>query len=370
MADNPARKLLRNVESGAYWAAAAPALARLPTAMGYRLACWHGDLLFRCQGGKRTELERNVRLVLGNDLSHAAAQEIVRDWFRFTSCSTVDVKQLRRGARPLRRLVEIRGREHLEAALAAGKGAILCSAHFGSHASGLSVLHASGFPVTHIGRWDHNYNYDYRVSYNRRVGRSSAERWFWELVYARPVRRYRQRPNIEPWPGRPQVAVLAASALRANEVVSISIDAPPLDNERARAVEVPFLGRRARLLPGVVTLAQVTGAPVLMGFLYRGADYRHQVWEISAPVPLEGETATAFGRCAAEVSTAIRRSPAHWNLWHTVDVARLGLIELQRDRSPAAAPVLPPDGRSLRRTNRCHASSAVTLLPQVPRWIG
>ena len=58
----------------------------------------------------------------------------------------------------------------------------------------------------------------------------------------------------------------AAAALRANEVVTISIDAPPLDSDRARAVEVPFLGRQARLLPGVVTLAQLTGAPVLMGF--------------------------------------------------------------------------------------------------------
>jgi lauroyl/myristoyl acyltransferase len=305
----------------------APVLARLPAALGYRIACWNGDLLFRSQAGKRTEVARNVRLVFGDELSPAAAQQVVRDWFRLSSCSTADVKRLRRGARPLRRLIEIRGREHLEAALAAGNGAILCSAHFGSHASGLSVLHASGFPVTHIGRWDHNYNYDYRAHYNHRVGVSSAERRFWELVYARPVLRYRQRPNIEPWPGRPQVAALAAAALRANEVVSISIDAPPLDNERGRAVEVPFLGRRAPLLPGVVTLAQLTGAPLLMAFLYRQADYRHQVWEISAPVPLEGETATAFGRCVAEVSAAIQKSPAHWNLWHTVDLARLGLIE-------------------------------------------
>ena len=344
MGDNPAGKLLRSVEGGAYWVAVAPALARLPTALGYRMACWRGDLLFRCQTGKRTELARNVRLVLGNELSPAAQQQVVRDWFRLLSCGVVDVKRLRRGARPLRRLVEIRGREHLEAALAAGKGAILCSAHFGSHASGLSVLHASGFPVTHIGRWDHNYNYDHRVNYNRRVGVSPLERWFWERVYTRPVLRYRQRPNIEPWSGRPQVAMQAAAVLRANEVLSISIDAPPLDNERARAVDVPFLGRRAQLLPGVVTLAQLTGAPVLMGFLYRGADYRHQVWEISAPVPLEGETATAFGGCVAEVSAAIRRSPAHWNFWHTVDFARLGLIEPQRDRSPAAEP--RRDGRS------------------------
>jgi lauroyl/myristoyl acyltransferase len=188
-----------------------------------------------------------------------------------------------------------------------------------------------GFPVTHIGRWDHKYDYDYRVNYGVRVGVSAAERRFWEAVYAKPVLRYRQRPNIEPWPGRPQVAMQAAAALRANEVVSISIDAPPLDNERSRAVEVPFLGRQAQLLPGVVTLAELTGAPVLIGFLRRGVDYRHQVWEISAPMPLDGGTAAAFGRCVAEVSAAISRSPAHWNFWHTVDLARLGLIDPQQD---------------------------------------
>ncbi len=131
-------------------------------------------------------------------------------------------------------------------------------------------------------------------------------------------------------------------------MVTISIDAPPLDSDRARAVEVPFLGRRAGLLPGAVTLAQVTGAPLLMGFLYRAADYRHQVLEISAPVPVEGETATAFERCAAEVSAAIRRSPAHWEFWaNTGDLAGLGLIPPQPDRSPAAAPDLLPDGRFL-----------------------
>lgn len=345
MADNPAGKLLRSAEGAAYWAAVAPVLGRLPAALGYRIACWRGDVLFRCQARKRSELARNVRLVLGDELGPAAAQQVVREWYRLNSCSTVDVKRLRREARPLRQLVEIRGREHLEAALAAGKGAILCSAHFGSHPSGLSVLHASGFPVTHIGRWDHNYDYDYRVDYDVRAGVSSAERWFWETAFARPVLRYRQRPNIEPWPGRPQVAMQAAAALRANEVVSISIDAPPLDNERARAIDVPFLGHQAKLLPGIVTVAKLTGAPVLMGFLYRGADYRHQVWEISAPVPLEGETSTAFGRCVAEVSTAIRRSPAHWNFWHTVDLGRLGLIEPQPDSSPA--PAGAPRGREI-----------------------
>ena len=326
MGDNGARRLLRTVKRAAYLAVVAPAVGRLPAALSYRMACWRGDWHFRYQAGKRTEMARNLRLVLGDELSPAAAQRVTREWFRLGSCGAVNQMRLRRGTRPLQRLVEIRGREHLAATLAKGKGAILCSAHFGSYDSGFSVLHASGFPVTSIGRRSHNYD----------ASLSSAERWLWD-VYVRPVRRYRQRPTIEPWPGRPQVAALAAAALRANEVVTITIDAPPLEGDRARAVKTPFLGRQARLLPGAVTLAQLTGAPLLMGFLYRTADYRHQVLEISAPVPVDRDTETVFERCAAEVSAAIRRNPAHWGFWpETGNLADLGLIPPQRSVTAVA----------------------------------
>jgi lauroyl/myristoyl acyltransferase len=323
-----AGRLLRSAEGVAYWAAVAPVLSRLPAAAGYRIACLRGDWLFRRQDDKRAALDRNLREVLGDTCSRAAARQVSRDWFRLASCEAVDVMRLRHKARPLRRLVEIRGREHLEAALAGGKGAILCCAHFGSYNSGFSVLHASGFPVTTIGRWQYKYT----------VGLSSFERRFWDVAFARRVRRHRQRPNIEPWPGRFEVAALAASALRANEVVTISIDVPPLDCDRAKAVQVPFLEGQAGLVPGVVTLAQLTGAPVLLSFLHRSADYRHQVLEISAPVPVAGDPVAAFERCAAGVSAAIRRSPAHWAyLASRNDLVNLGLIPLERDKAPAAA---------------------------------
>jgi lauroyl/myristoyl acyltransferase len=337
MGDNRARRLLRTVKRAAYLVAVAPAVGRLPAALSYRMASWRGNWHFRCQAGKRTEMARNLRLVLGDELSPAAAQQVTREWFRLGSCAAVDVMRLRRGTQPLRRLVEIRGREHLEAALAAGKGALVCTGHFHSHDSGFSVLHASGFPVTSIGR--RGYNYD--------AGISSAERWLWEL-YFRPMRRYRQRPTIEPWPGRPQVAALAAAALRANEVVRVTIDAPPLEGDRARAVEVPFLGRQARLLPGAVTLAQLTGAPLLMGIAHRAADYRHQVLEISAPVPVDGDIGTVFECCAAEVSAAILRSPASWGFWpETGNLAAMGLIPAPRDGSPATGAVPRPPGKLL-----------------------
>jgi lauroyl/myristoyl acyltransferase len=317
VADGRRTQLLRSIEGVAYWGAAAPVLALLPAAIGYRIACWRGDLLFRRQSAKRTELARNLRHVLGDQLSPAALRQVTQDWFRLASCEAIDLMRLRRRARSLRRLVDVHGLEHLEAALADGKGAILCSAHFGSFDSAFSMLGASGYPVTTVGRWQHNYT----------PGLSAAERRFWDLVYARPLRRHRKRPNIEPWHGRFDVAARAAAVLRANEVLAITIDVPPLDSDKGRVAEVPFLGRQARLLPGVVTLAQLTGAPVVMGFLYRAADYHHQVLEISAPLPVDADQAAVFRRCAASVSAAISGSPAHWRYWASAaDLADLGLL--------------------------------------------
>jgi lauroyl/myristoyl acyltransferase len=335
VAESRVGRLLRNAEGVAYWAAVAPVAACLPAALGYRIACLRGDWEYRCRPGKRAELIRNLGRLSVGESGPDATQWLARQWFRFASCEAIDVMRLRYRARPLRRLVEIRGREHLEAALAGGKGAILCSAHFGSYDCAFSLLGASGFPVTTIGRWQHNYT----------VGLSSAERRFWDLVHARRLRRHRHRPNIEPWTGRVAVAAQAASVLRANEVLTIAIDAPPLEQDLARTVQVPFLGRRARLLPGAVTLAQLTGAPLLMGFMYRTADYRHQVLEISAPMwcPAEEDAATAFARCAAEVSAAIRRSPAHWVYWASKgDLANLGLVSPDGDGDGDGAPVVAP----------------------------
>jgi KDO2-lipid IV(A) lauroyltransferase len=321
MGDSRAKILFRNAEGAAYWAVTAPVLARLPFALGYRMACRRGDWLFRRHTAERAELARNLRQILGSELSPAAVQGVTREWFRLSSCEAVDVSRLRHKARPLRRLVDIRGLEHLEAALAAGNGVIVCSAHFGSFDCAFSMLGACGFPVTTVGRWQHNYT--------ARISR--AERQFWDLVYARPLRRHRKWPNIEPWTGRFDVAARAARVLRANEVLTIAVDAPPLDSDETRTVEVPFLGHRASFLPGVVTLAQLTGAPVLTAFLYRSADYCHQVLEISAPLPAGGDRATAFARCADEVSAAITRRPAHWRYWpSSTDLARLGLILPER----------------------------------------
>lgn len=303
----------------AYWGVLAPLAARLPARLAYKVACAWGDLTFRMWPERETELEhlRHLRRLLGDDILPEDVGRFAREFWRRRACEVVDVMRLNGQARSLRKLIEIRGQEHLEAATAAGKGAILCTAHFGSYLSAFSLLHTSGFPLTDVGRWDWRYHTEL----------SSFERRFWDFAYARRVLRHRQRPNIEPWQGRVQVALQAAAALRDNEMVMICSDASPISADRGRAVEVPFVGGQATLLPGVATLAELTGAQLLMVFTHRLEDYRHQVIEISPPVSLEGGAEAAFGRCAAAMDAAIRADPAEWYFWfHKQDLMELGLL--------------------------------------------
>ena len=333
-----AEQLVRKTEGLVYWLAVAPLAGYLPTSLAYRIACWRGDWTFRHWPGKRSEIVRNLHQVLGDELGPEEVERLVQDLFRLGSCEVIDAMLLRGRARSLRKLVEIRGREHLDAALAAGKGAILCTSHYGSFVSAFSVLQSSGFPLTTVGRWWWKYD----------TGISSAERRFWHFVYARRVLRHRQRPNIEPWPGRVHVAAQIAAVLRANEVVSICSDVPPQDAERPRTIDVSLLGRQVRFLPGVVTLAQLTGAPILMAFVHRSADYRHQVLEISPPVPMHGDTETVFGRCVAAMDTAIRTRPAHWGFWwETDDLVRLGLLPAAPSIGTATVSPQPSIGESV-----------------------
>jgi lauroyl/myristoyl acyltransferase len=285
--------------------AVAPLPALLPARPAYWVACRRADWSFRHQPERPAIVKRHLLQVFGDTLSPAETERLAREHSRADSCEVIDMMRLRNGTRPLRKLVEIRGREHLEAAMAAGKGAILCSAHFGSYRSAFSLIHASGIPVTSIGRWWWNYDSSW----------SPAVRRFMDFTYARRLLRYRQGPNIEPWAGRLASGVQAVRTLRRNEVVTILADAPPLAGDESRVVKVPFLGGEARFLPGVIHLARSSGAPVLMMSVHRLADYRHQVVEISPPLSLEGEPEEAFARCAAAMDATIRTNPALWAHW-------------------------------------------------------
>jgi len=240
----------------------------------------------------------------------------------------VDAMRLAGKGRALARLVETRGLEHIEAALAAGKGAILCSAHFGSYNSGFALLGSFHFPITLLARWSY---FDRREPLALRLFHQLIRNQFW------PVAHHLHRPNIQRRKGNFGTAVQAAIVLRQNELIGIMLDhsdyADPIaPADRAQPIHVNFLNRQASLLPGVITIAQLTGAPVLMMFMRRSVDWRHQVLEISPPMSVEGDTGAAFRRCLAVAEAVIRRDPAHWKAWGGENLVALALLPPKRTR--------------------------------------
>lgn len=313
-----------------------PLVAFLPAPIAYSLACLRGDWHYRWDIRRREEIVQNLTEVLGDRLTSTERLRVARDYFRLRSCESVDSARLAGKGRSLARLVEIRGLEHLEKALAEGKGAILCQAHFGSYFANSALIGISGFPITTVGRLPSNFD-------------QSLPPWirlFWRRVKEQRAAKHWHRPIIQPEPGQWQTAFQMASILRANEVISIAIDPPSLAADLPRAVSTSFLGHQAQLLPGSVTLAQLTGSPLLMYFLHRSADWRHQVLEISSPISMGGDVKTAFGRCVAAVEAAILHHPAHWNYWtRTADLVDLGLL-------PASHEAATPSSKEMKVTQK------------------
>jgi KDO2-lipid IV(A) lauroyltransferase len=279
------------------------------------MAYLQGNWRYRLDRSKRKYIMQGLEAVFGDQMSPAERIRVTRDYFRLCSCEAVDVMHLAGKGRLLARLVEIRGLEHIEGALAAGKGGILCSAHFGSYDSCFSLLGARGFPITVIGRTPS------RLTRNRTL----IERLIFRLFMLKPLVHHWHRPNIEPR-GQLESAIQAAKVLRHNELIGICIDAPVLAVDRTRAVPMNFLNGKALLLPGATTIAQLTGAPVMMTFLRRSEDWCHQILEISPPMPMDGDAVTAFERCLAVVEAAIRQNPAHWHYWSKFALIHLGLL--------------------------------------------
>jgi lauroyl/myristoyl acyltransferase len=295
-----------------------PLVAFLPAPLAYGIACLRGDWRYRLDSTAREQILRNLHKVLGDQLSPEERHQTTRDFFRRRSCEAIDVMRLAGKGRALARLVEIRGLEHIEAALADGKGVIICSAHFGLYNGGFSLIGACGFPVTTVGDW--------RSSW---ANMSPIKRILYRLVHENHLEHHR-RPNIEPERERFGKAMLMAEILRSNELITMAIEVPLSAEERARAVPVDFLGRQILLLPGSVSVAQITGSPILVLVVHRRADWEHQVLEISPPVPLDGDPIKAFKHCVKMLEEPIRQNPAYWDWWtKTQNLIDLGLLPTQ-----------------------------------------
>jgi KDO2-lipid IV(A) lauroyltransferase len=188
--------------------------------------------------------------------------------------------------------IELEGREHLEQALALGRGVIGVSAHLGTFTLIGAKLHTNGFHLTWImGGQTHPRLAGVWKSMAETVGAGA-------IVVDTPINFHRK----------------ILRCLRKGDIVGFICD----ENQKQGGVLVEFLGRPMALPVGPAVYHLKTKAPILPLFIIRQRERQHKV--IIAP-PLEvrlsgdGERDifTITSQIARVMESYIKRYPGQWS---------------------------------------------------------
>ncbi|MDI7275271.1 MAG: lysophospholipid acyltransferase family protein [Anaerolineae bacterium] len=269
---------------------AAGALApRVPAPVGYRLAERLGTIIYRLSP-LRSCVEENISQVLGQPARSPEVRGVVRqvyrnqakNYFDLLRVASLDEDDIRSAVR------EVVGIEHLDAALARGRGVVLTSAHFGNIDLAGQILALHGYRVVGIAehlRPERLFHYVRRARESHGLAFIPIDGWL------RPVFR----------------------ALRENAIVGSALDRNVTDSGRI----VEFLGRPAQVPDGYARLALRTGAALLVAFSRRLPDNTFIVTvepeiRVEQTGDPERDTASAVLQVLAVFAGHVRRYPEQW----------------------------------------------------------
>jgi KDO2-lipid IV(A) lauroyltransferase len=261
--------------------------ARLPVGLQLRTGAAIGALFFRLNRRERKIARRNLEICFPELPAHEREQ-LLRRHFRSLGLSVVEmgvgwvtpIAKLREG-------VEIRGLEHLDAALAAGRGALLLTAHFTPIEIGVCVLEDYPGTVSSLYRPQRNAMMD-RLILEGRSRFSSTQV---------------PRDNVR----------LLIRLLRQNQAVLYMPDQTYLGNQSAM---IPFFGEPATTNVATSKIAKISGAPVLPYWFRRNPDERSYTVEIEPPLsdfPTDDVIADTR-RIVSLLEARIRETPEQY-LW-------------------------------------------------------
>lgn len=250
---------------------------------------------------------------------------------------------LLRAPDPRQSIATFDGLEILQSAAREGRGLILLSGHFGVFELLGAAVAAHGFPVDVIVQPQSN---------------PWVDRW---------LERSRRRLGLGVIRRGAEVRDVLR-ALRAERCVALLAD----QDARGRGVFVDFLGRPASTPVGPAALSLRTGAPIVMGFVVRGADGRHHA-HVEPPISItpsgdpERDVADLTRRHVSVLERWVRRHPEHWywfhHRWKTAPPALVLALAL----SVAAS---PPGHASAPRRDAGHAAAADTARADEPTVFG
>jgi KDO2-lipid IV(A) lauroyltransferase len=255
-----------------------------------------GPLLYFLYPQMKRIVSHNMRHVLGPDADEQEVQRRVRlacvniakghyDLFRLSRLSISDI----------RRMARLEGSQHIEKALARGKGAILITAHLGNVDLLGQLPVAYGIPLT------------------APIQHIQPERLFQYALKLRMSHGVRMIPADGP-------LMEMFRALRRGELIALPCDRGIADNTRL----IEFFGEPARLSDGPVRVALRTGAALIPGFGLRLPDDGLLVriepeLELVQTGDLEADVDAGMKQIVAVLERYISEHPEQWlvatNVW-------------------------------------------------------
>jgi KDO2-lipid IV(A) lauroyltransferase len=270
--------------------AGAETARRLPAPLGRPLARFASRAMALTSGGRRRQVARNLRRVLGSSLDDDALERATSTVFENYARYWYEMFRLGPdSSAELQRTFALRGGEHLDAALGAGGGAILA--------------------LPHLGNWD--------VAGAWLAGRVGGVTVVAEAVEPPELFEWfvgvRRSIGMEVVPLGPDAGPAVVRALNRAQVVCLVADRDITGD----GVEVEFFGETTRLPGGPATLALRTGAPLLPVGTYFRDDRHHCAW-FGEPIPVErrGRLRDDVSRVTQELAlrfeVLIRAAPEQW----------------------------------------------------------
>lgn len=252
-----------------------------------------GRITFALLRKYRLRMEESILSTMGKEfLDPKKRVELIRSaWRNFALgvCETAELLHISKER--IRSSVAMQGEEHLQRALAKGKGVVALSAHLGTFTMIGARLAASGYAFSVVVKQPRDRRFASLIDeYRSRVGQNT--------ISAKPRR---------------EAARQVLKALRRNEVVLLIAD-----EFKSGGVEVEFLGRAVPAPRGPVTLALRAGAALLPMFVTRGPDDRLTLrifpeLDLVKTGDLQGDVYANTALFTRQLANMVRRYPDQWN---------------------------------------------------------
>lgn len=256
----------------------------LPPALRHAVAAPGGSAWYWLNARQRRAALDNYAAALDLDPSNPEVGRVARRAFQNYGRMLLDF--LLMGSLTKEELIkrtDVEGIQHLDAALARGRGVLMALPHMGSWDNTGSYGGALGYPIMAVtGRFPGSLN-DAVVETRRRYGLAVLQ------------------------VGRPAVREII-QALNANRMVGLVCD-----QEEGPGVEVSFFGRTAVVPSGPASLALKTGAALMPAYQYMTATGRHHIHLEAVLTEIEGETKeNLMQRIVHRFEKFIRERPDQW----------------------------------------------------------